>query len=125
MATRRTSDIAGDMAENLSRLIREELRLAGDELRAKATRAGTGGTLLAVAGVLALYAGACVLAGLAALLGRVLPRWLAAVVVGGALGTAAGVIGAAGVAEVRRGLPLAPESAATSLAAAADAGQSD
>jgi hypothetical protein len=113
------------MAENLSRLIREELRLAGDELRAKATRAGTGGTLLAVAGVLALYAGACVLAGLAALLGRVLPRWLAAVVVGGALGTAAGVIGAAGVAEVRRGLPLAPESAATSLAAAADAGQSD
>ena len=121
MATRRTTDIAGDMAESLSKLIRQEFRLATDELKSKATRAGAGGALLAVAGVLALYAGACVIGATVTLFARVLPAWLATALVGAMLAVAAGIAGMAGIDQVRRSLPLAPESTVTSLAEAAEA----
>jgi hypothetical protein len=109
------------MAEETGRLIRHELRLAVRELRGKAMRVGMGGALLAVAGLLGLYALDCALGALVALLARTRPTWLAALMVSAGLAATAGLAAAAGVIAVRRGLPLAPESTAESLVAAADA----
>lgn len=120
MARRTTSEVTDDLADNVGRLIRHELRTIGGELRRKAGQAGLGAGLVAFGLVLALYAGGCMVAGIATLLVRVMPAWLAAAVVAAVLATIAGLAAALGVGEVRRAAPLVPEEAAADIAAAAD-----
>ncbi|HKN97877.1 MAG TPA: phage holin family protein [Pseudonocardiaceae bacterium] len=120
MARKTTSGVTDDLADNLGRLVRHEMRTIGDELRRKAGQAGLGAGLVAFGLVMALYAGGCVVAGIVALLARVMPAWLAAAVVAAVLATVAGLAAALGVGEVRRATPLVPEEAAADIAAAAD-----
>ena len=78
-------ELVAKVSEQFSRLIRGEIELAQTNLKAKATRLGAGAAMLAVAGVLALYALGILL--LAAVWGVAvwLPLWASALIVGVAL----------------------------------------
>lgn len=114
-----TDEVTGDMASGMSKLIRQEMRAIGKEIREKAGQTGIGAGLIAAAATAALYAGGCLVAALVALLARVLPTWLAALAVSSVLAAAAGVAAKLGLDQVRRSLPLVPEQAVADLAAAA------
>jgi hypothetical protein len=92
-----------------SRLVRQELALAREELLTKASRAGMGTMLFAGAGVVAVYGTGAVVAGLVAALVLALPLWSAALTIGGVLLAVAAVLILVGRRELRRMFPLIPE----------------
>ncbi|NJQ02860.1 phage holin family protein [Streptomyces zingiberis] len=104
-------DLVKQAAEQLSDLVRGEMRLAQAELTRKGRQAGIGGGLFGGAGVVA-HAGflTLVAAGVAAL-ALVLPVWASALIVAGALFLAAGVMAALGRKRTREAAPLMPEEA--------------
>ncbi|MER6628769.1 phage holin family protein [Streptomyces sp. NPDC000987] len=106
---RSVGELVNRATEQLSRLVRQELTLAKEELAAKGRRAGRGGGLLGAAGAVA-YAGLLALAATgAAALSLVLPVWAAALIVTGALFAIAGVLAVTGRAQLRRAGPPTPE----------------
>lgn len=114
---RSVSELVGQAGEQLSRLVRQEVALAKEELAEKGRRAGRGGGLLGAAGAVA-YAGLLALAGTGvAALSLVLPVWAAALIVTGVLFVIAAVLGAAGRAQLRRATPPTPEEALGSVRA--------
>ena len=78
-------ELARQLPEQISRLVREELRLAQLEMTQKGKRAGIGAGMLGGGGVIALYGVAALLAGAILALTLVLPAWASALIVGGAL----------------------------------------
>src|SRR2546423_10274515 len=76
-----TGDLVELAAEQISRLVRDELQLARVEIGGKAKRFGTGAGLFGAAGVIALYGVATLVATVILLLALVLPAWAAALVV--------------------------------------------
>ncbi|MFC9545916.1 phage holin family protein [Streptomyces sp. NPDC056956] len=114
---RSVGELVGQATEQLSRLARQEVALAKEELAAKGRRAGRGGGMLGAAGAFA-YAGLLALAGTgAAALALVLPVWLAALIVTAVLFVIAGVLAVAGRAQLRRATPATPEEALGSVKA--------
>ncbi|MHC3468531.1 phage holin family protein [Streptomyces sp. 7R007] len=110
-------ELVGQATEQLSRLVRQEVALAKEELAAKGRRAGRGGGLLGAAGAFA-YAGLLALAGTAiAALSLTLSVWAAALIVTAVLFVIAGVLGAAGRSQLRRATPPTPEEALGSVRA--------
>ncbi|MCT9080505.1 phage holin family protein [Streptomyces fulvoviolaceus] len=102
-------ELVGQTAEQLSRLVRQEVALAKEELAEKGRRAGRGGGLLGAAGVIA-YAGLLALAGTAtAALSLTLPVWAAALIVTAVLFALASLLAAIGRAQLRRAAPPTPE----------------
>jgi hypothetical protein len=104
-------ELVSHMSEQLSRLMRDELRLAQAEMTAKAKRAGIGAGLFGGAGLLALYALGCFVA--AAILGLAgpVPDWLAALIVGVALLVVVGIAALVGKKEVSAASPPMPKEA--------------
>ena len=88
-----------------------ELKLALLELKEKAAVFGLGAGLLVGAAVFAVFALGFMLAASAAALAFVLPTWLALLVVACGTLIAAGVLGAVGLAALKRGAPPVPEQA--------------
>ncbi|MDT0389729.1 phage holin family protein [Streptomyces sp. DSM 41921] len=110
-------ELVGQAAEQLSRLVRQEMALAKEELAEKGRRAGRGGGLLGAAGAVA-YAGFLAMAGAgAAALSLVLPVWAAALIVMGVLFVIAAVLAAVGRSQLRRATPPTPEQAIGSVKA--------
>ncbi|MBQ0987137.1 phage holin family protein [Streptomyces sp. F63] len=104
-------DLVKQAAEQLSDLVRGEMRLAQAELARKGRRAGLGGGLFGGAGIVAFVAfQALVVAGIAAL-ALVLPLWAAALIGAAALLAVAGVLAALGRKQTREAAPLVPEEA--------------
>jgi hypothetical protein len=110
-------ELVGQATEQLSRLVRQEVALAKEELAEKGRRAGRGGGLLGAAGAVG-YAGLLALAATgAAALSLVLPVWAAALIVTGILFALAAVLAATGRAQLRRATPPKPEEALGSVKA--------
>lgn len=110
-------ELVGQATEQLSRLVRQEVALAKEELAAKGRRAGRGGGLLGAAGAVG-YAGLLALAGTAAAaLSLTLPVWASALIVTGVLFALAGVLAVTGRAQLRRATPPTPEEALGSVRA--------
>jgi uncharacterized membrane protein YqjE len=105
------------LSEQVSALVRDELKLAQLELSRKGKQAGLGAGMLGGSVVVACYAVGCLLACAILALSRVVQPWLAALVVGAALLALSAVVALLGKARLRRATPPVPEQAAESVQA--------
>jgi Putative Actinobacterial Holin-X, holin superfamily III len=110
-----TGDLFQALADDVRTLLRQELRSAREELRDSARNAGRGAALLGGAGVLGALGAGTSAALLVRMLDRVLPRPAAALVATVVYLAGAGALAAAGLAELRRALPVTPTSTLASL----------
>jgi uncharacterized membrane protein YqjE len=102
---------AKQVAEHASTLARLELELAGFELKKKVAALGLGAGLLIGAALFALFMLAFGLAALAAGIATAVPTWAALLIVTGALGLLAALLGALGLGRLKQGTPPLPEQA--------------
>jgi membrane protein len=107
--------LVSDATEQITRLVRDEMRLAAAELQQKGKRLGVGAGLFGAAGVLAFYSGAVLVAALILGLATVLAPWLTALIVGVVVLGVAGVLALVGKKQAQRAGPLVPEEAAASV----------
>lgn len=99
------------LSEQIPELVRSEIRLAQAELTAKGKKAGLGVGLFSVAGLLALFGLATLVATAILALSLAVAAWLAALVVAVVLLSAAGLAALVGKKEVAQATPPAPERA--------------
>ncbi len=109
-----TGELVSQLSEQVSHLVRDELRLAQAELKQKGKRAGIGAGLAGAGGVLSLYGLSALVVAVIAALDLVLPVWAAALIVGGVLLLLAGLLALAGIGQVKSGTPLTPDEAIAS-----------
>ncbi len=114
---RSTSELVTQLSEQMSRLVRDEMKLARLEMTRKGKEAGIGAGLLGGSGVIALYGVGCLLACAIIAISGAVAAWLAALIVGAALLAAAGIAALIGRARLRRATPPVPEEAAGSVRA--------
>jgi uncharacterized membrane protein YqjE len=106
-----TGDLVKQLSEQVSLLVRDEMKMARLEMTRKGKQAGIGMGMFGVSGLVALYGVAALLAAaIIAISGEVRP-WLAALIVGLALLVVSAVAAAAGRARLRRATPPMPEQA--------------
>jgi uncharacterized membrane protein YqjE len=110
-------ELVKQLSEQVSRLVRDELKLASVEMTGKAKTAAKGAGLFGGGGVLALYGGGCLVACAVIALAGVLRPWLAALIVGVALIVCAAIAALAGRGEVKKATPPIPSQAADSVKA--------
>jgi hypothetical protein len=106
---RSTAELVKTASEQISRLVRDELRLAQAEIAEKGKHAGIGAGLFGAGGLVALYGVAALLTAVVLLLAYVMPAWLAAVIVGVLLLGVAGGLALVGRRQVRQVAPVVPE----------------
>ncbi|MFG1943137.1 phage holin family protein [Nonomuraea sp. NPDC048826] len=116
-----TQKLVSDLSEQVSRLVRDELRLAKLELTRKGKRAGLGAGVVGAAGIVGLFGGAVLVTAIVLLLALVMPAWLAAAIVAVVLLAAAAVLGMAGKKQVQKATPPVPEETIASVKADIDA----
>jgi hypothetical protein len=106
-----TGDLIGQLTEQLSRLVRDEARLAQVEVTQKAKKLGVGAGLFGGAGLMAFF-GLAVLIGAAVLgLAELVPGWLAALIVAVVLFAVAGLLALVGKKDVAQASPPLPTQA--------------
>jgi membrane protein len=110
-------ELVKQLSEQVSRLVRDELKLAGSEMASKGSRAAKGAGLFGGSGVIGLFGVGCLLASAIAGLALVLATWLAALIVGAALLAMAGVAVLVGRGQLRQAVPPVPEQAVDSVKA--------
>ena len=110
-----TGQLLGQLTEQISRLVRDEARLAQAEVTQKAKKLGMGAGLFGGAGLVAFFGIAAVLAAAILALALVLPAWLAALIVGVVLLAVAGVLALMGKKDVQQGSPPVPTEAISSV----------
>jgi uncharacterized membrane protein YqjE len=110
-------ELVKQLTEQVSRLIRDELKLAEYEMTRKAKRMGRGAGMFGGSGLVALYGIGCLLAAAIIGLASVLPAWAAALIVGGALLVIAGVAALMGKSQVSKAVPPMPEQTVQSVKA--------
>jgi Flp pilus assembly protein TadB len=108
-----TRELMGQLSSQVSRLIRDEMRLAEKEFQESAKHAGIGAGLFSVAGLLAFFGAATVIAAAVAALSLVLSVWPAALIVGAVLFIAAGVAALVGRSQAQEVTPAAPRTVET------------
>lgn len=102
-------ELVKELTQQVSRLVREELKLAQIEMTRKGKEAGLGAGMLGGSGIIALYAIGCLLACVIIALSGVVAAWLAALIVGAVLLAAAGIAALMGRARLRKAAPGLPE----------------
>jgi Putative Actinobacterial Holin-X, holin superfamily III len=110
-------ELVKQLSEQVSRLVRDELKLAGNEMASKGSKAAKGVGLFGGSGVIALFGVGCLLASAIAGLALVLAIWLAALIVGAALLAVAGVAVLIGRRQLQRAVPPVPQQAVESVKA--------
>ncbi|MGP3982280.1 phage holin family protein [Streptomyces sp. KR80] len=104
-------------SEQLSELVRSELRLAQAEMTSKGKRLGLGGGLFGGAGLLALLGLQALVATVIAAFAVAIPVWAAALILTGMLFFVAAVLALLGRWVTRRATPLKPEQAISGVRA--------
>jgi Flp pilus assembly protein TadB len=105
-------ELMSQLSAQVSRLVRDEMRLAQKEFQKSAKHAGLGVGLLSAAGVLALFGVASLIAAAIAALALALPLWAAALIVGVAVLSVAGVVALLSRRQVSEITPAAPQTVA-------------
>jgi len=106
-----TGELVSRLSQDVSRLVRDELRLAQVEVADKAKTAGIGAGILGAAGIIALYGVGVLIATAILALALALDAWLAALIVGVVLLAVGGVAGLIGKKRVADAAPPVPERA--------------
>ena len=110
-------ELVKQATEQLSDLVRQEMRLAQAELTQKGKRAGRGGGLFGGAAMFGFVAFEAGVATAIIALGLVLDLWAAALIITGALLVIAAVLALLGRRQFGRATPAAPERAIASVRA--------
>jgi uncharacterized membrane protein YqjE len=100
-----------DMTQQMSTLVRDEMRLAQAEMTQKGKAAGLGIGLFGGAGLVALYGLATLIATVILALALAVPAWLSALIVTVVLFAVAGVLALVGRKNVSQATPAKPEQA--------------
>jgi uncharacterized membrane protein YqjE len=108
------------MSEQVSVLIRDELKLAQLEMTSKGRQAALGAGMFGASGVAAVYGLGCLLACVIIALSGAVAAWLAALIVGAVLLAAAGGAALLGRRRLQRATPPVPEETAASVRADVD-----
>ncbi|VEG42610.1 Protein of uncharacterised function (DUF1469) [Mycolicibacterium flavescens] len=106
-------ELMSQLSKQTSRLIRDEMRLAQKEFQESARHAGIGAGLFSVAGLLAFFGAATLIAAGVAALSLVLPVWAAALIVAAVLFVIAGIAALVGRSQAREVTPAAPKTVET------------
>lgn len=106
--TRSVGAIVGDIAQDMSTLIRQEIDLAKTELKSEATKAGKGAGMLGGAGAAGYLMLFFLSFALMYLLAKVMPLWIAAVATGVVWGIVAAVLALRGRKEMKQSSPQLP-----------------
>jgi Putative Actinobacterial Holin-X, holin superfamily III len=117
---RPAGELVKDLSEQVSHLIKDELRLAQLEMTRKGKQAGLGIGLLAGSGGIAVYGLGCLIACAVIAIASVLAAWLAALIVGVALLLLAGAAALLGKGRLSKATPAVPEEAIGSVKADVD-----
>jgi uncharacterized membrane protein YqjE len=112
-----TGELVKQLSEQVSTLVKDELKLASLEMTRKGKQAGMGAGMLGASGLIALYGVGCLIACAIIAISLKLQPWLAALIVGAALLAVAGVVGLAGRGRLRKATPPMPTDAAESVKA--------
>jgi hypothetical protein len=117
---RSTGELIKLMSEQMSTLVRDELKLAQLEMTRKGKQAGVGAGMMGGGGLIGLYGLACLIACAIIAISRELAPWLSALIVGAVLLIAAAIVSAMGRAKLRQGTPPMPAEAVQSVKADVD-----
>jgi uncharacterized membrane protein YqjE len=112
---RSTGELVKMVAEQVSVLVRDELKLAQLEMTGKAKNAGKGAGMMGGGGMVALYGVACLIACVIIALSHVIQPWLSALIVGALLLVVAGVMAMMGRAKMKQATPPMPTQAVASV----------
>ena len=112
-----TGELVKELSQQVSRLVREELKLAQIEMTRKGKQAGIGAGMLGGSGLIALYGVGCLLACAIIAISGVVSAWLAALIVGVVLLATAGIAALIGKQRLQRATPPVPEEAVASTKA--------
>jgi uncharacterized membrane protein YqjE len=112
---RSTGELVKQLSEQVTVLIRDELKLAQLEMTRKGKQAGVGAGLLGGSGVVALYGVGCLIACTIIAISGVVAAWLAALIVGAVLLAVAGVGALIGKGRLQKATPPVPEQAVDSV----------
>jgi len=106
---RPAGELVKDLSEQISHLVRDELRLAQLEMTRKGKQAGLGIGMLAGSGGIAVYGLGCLIACAVIAIASVLAAWLAALIVGAALLLVAGIAALLGKGRLSKATPPVPK----------------
>jgi hypothetical protein len=110
-----TGELVKQLSEQVSVLVRDELKLAQVEMTAKGKQAGIGAGMLGGGGLIAIYGVGCLIACAVIALSGAVTAWLAALIVGAALLAAAAVAALLGKGRLQKAVPPVPEQAAEGI----------
>jgi hypothetical protein len=105
-------ELMSQLSAQVSRLVRDEMRLAQKEFQDSAKHAGLGVGLLSAAGLLAFFGVASLIAAAIAALALLLPVWAAALIVGAAVLSVSGIVALLSRKQAREVTPAAPQTVA-------------
>lgn len=104
---RSVGELFGELADEMSTLVRQEIKLATTEMTQKANHAGKQATFIAIGGLLAVVSLITLAAALVLGLGKVVALWVSALIVGVVLAAIATAFVLKGVRSLQR-MELAP-----------------
>jgi len=110
-----TGELVKQLSEQVSVLVREELKLAQLEMTRKGKQAGVGAGVLGGGAVIALYAVGCLIACVILAISEALAGWLSALIVGVALLAVAGAAALVGKNRLQKATPPVPTDAVDSV----------
>lgn len=114
---RPAGELVKDLSEQISRLVRDELRLAQLEMTRKGKQAGLGVGMFAGGGVFAWFGLGCLIACVVIAIAGVVAAWLAALIVGVALLLLAAIAAMIGRSRLKKATPPVPGEAIGSVKA--------
>jgi MFS family permease len=109
------ADLARQLSDQTTELVRHEVELAKAELRVKGKRAGVGAGMFGGAGALGLYALGALTAAIIAGIAEALPVWASALIVAALYGAVAGILALRGKKKVQQATPPLPEETVQSV----------
>lgn len=110
-------DLVQRASQQLSQLVRDEMRLAQAEMTEKGKRFGRGGGLFGGAGLMGVLTLQALIATVIAVLSLAMEVWVAALIVTGVLAAVTALMAALGKQQVSKASPPAPEQTVDSVKA--------